>query len=398
MDSANLHYQDQLVESSSLTTLSAHATAATSHAWSSNSIFNSTIGNLNANVNGVLVNSRNSRQQNDLFPSLNNASMIQDLGSHRNSYTGSFFTSQPVAAFDPHVSRIKADTSDSHQRFTEPRVNDLNNKHLLRTSSSGCHINTALQLVQNVVSDIPGNAAPHPSRGIFSQIFPTVNISDLNQPSSMNSLDMNLRALDLHTYANLSGSLIHPSQAYAAAWKDGFSYGLDNMHQAGQKPSISPREVLSYTNRVIETNKRSSGTVLEQKVPQATPKKSKLESHTACPPFKVRKEKLGDRVAALQQLVAPFGKTDTASVLMEAIGYIKFLQNQAETLSVPYMKSSRNKNTRTIQGGLVVDGNEEPKRDLRSQGLCLVPLSCLDYIADSSNGGVWPHPNFIGGI
>ncbi|KAG8070494.1 hypothetical protein GUJ93_ZPchr0006g42648 [Zizania palustris] len=45
---------------------------------------------------------------------------------------------------------------------------------------------------------------------------------------------------------------------------------------------------------------------------------------------KVRKEKLGDRITALHQLVSPFGKTDTASVLLEAIGYIRFLHGQIE--------------------------------------------------------------------
>ncbi|PHU24391.1 Transcription factor bHLH68 [Capsicum chinense] len=51
----------------------------------------------------------------------------------------------------------------------------------------------------------------------------------------------------------------------------------------------------------------------------------------------VRKEKLGDRITALHQLVSPFGKTDTASVLSEAIGYIRFLQAQIQALSSPYM-------------------------------------------------------------
>ncbi|KAL0325825.1 UNVERIFIED_CONTAM: Transcription factor [Sesamum radiatum] len=142
--------------------------------------------------------------------------------------------------------------------------------------------------------------------------------------------------------------------------------------------------------------KRSSSKT-EPKAPlQSAPKKSRLETRTSCPPFKVRKEKLGDRIAALQQLVAPFGKTDTASVLMEAIGYIKFLQNQVETLSVPYMKASRNKSSRAMKGGPTHNEHEEPKRDLKSRGLCLVPLSCLSYITDSGGAAVWPPPHFGG--
>uniref|UniRef100_A0ACD5URY8 Uncharacterized protein n=1 Tax=Avena sativa TaxID=4498 RepID=A0ACD5URY8_AVESA len=54
---------------------------------------------------------------------------------------------------------------------------------------------------------------------------------------------------------------------------------------------------------------------------------------------KEKKDKVGERVAALQQLVSPYGKTDTASVLQEASGYIKFLHQQLEVLSTPYMRA-----------------------------------------------------------
>ncbi|GMP79570.1 hypothetical protein CsSME_00035058 [Camellia sinensis var. sinensis] len=54
--------------------------------------------------------------------------------------------------------------------------------------------------------------------------------------------------------------------------------------------------------------------------------------------MQVTKVKLGDKITALQQIVSPFEKTDTASVLGEAIGYIKFLQEQVQLLSNLYMK------------------------------------------------------------
>ena len=37
-------------------------------------------------------------------------------------------------------------------------------------------------------------------------------------------------------------------------------------------------------------------------------KRSRMDTLSPLPSFKVRKEKLGDRVTALQQLVSPFGK------------------------------------------------------------------------------------------
>ncbi|XP_008673819.1 transcription factor bHLH110 [Zea mays] len=130
-------------------------------------------------------------------------------------------------------------------------------------------------------------------------------------------------------------------------------------------------------------------------VPSSKKPRVEQRSSTIVPSFKVRKEKLGDRIAALQQLVSPFGKTDTASVLMEAIGYIKFLQDQVETLSRPYLKSSRSKKPRpTPRGSSNASAGEleETRPDLRSRGLCLVPLSCTSYVTNEN--GVWVPPNF----
>ncbi|GJW54853.1 WRKY domain-containing protein [Tanacetum coccineum] len=51
-----------------------------------------------------------------------------------------------------------------------------------------------------------------------------------------------------------------------------------------------------------------------------------------------RKPKLGDRITELQQLVSPFGKTDTSSVLLETCEYIRFLHEQVSVLMTPYTK------------------------------------------------------------
>ncbi|KAF3594244.1 PREDICTED: transcription factor bHLH68 [Brassica oleracea var. oleracea] len=152
----------------------------------------------------------------------------------------------------------------------------------------------------------------------------------------------------------------------------------------------------------------------------STNKKPRLQpSPSSQSTLKVRKEKLGGRIAVLHQLVSPFGKTDTASVLSEAIGYIRFLQSQIEALSHPYFGTTASGNMRNqhLQGDrsclfpedpgqLVTDqcvkrrgvsssssenqnAKEEPKKDLRSRGLCLVPISYTLQVGSDNGADYW---------
>ncbi|XP_022144324.1 transcription factor bHLH110-like isoform X2 [Momordica charantia] len=139
-------------------------------------------------------------------------------------------------------------------------------------------------------------------------------------------------------------------------------------------------------NHEISQAKRPC-TLKQQKPTQATPKRTRVEPRATCPPLKIRKEKLGDRIAALQQLVAPFGKTDTASVLMEAISYINFLQNQVEMLSHSYMKSCRHRNYKTMCRDGLNEENKEGESDLKGKGLCLVPLASIFDLPEETGGG-----------
>ncbi|KAG9148051.1 hypothetical protein Leryth_003636 [Lithospermum erythrorhizon] len=224
------------------------------------------------------------------------------------------------------------------------------------------------------------------------QSYPSINVSNFNHQTltsanSSTSLDMNLQSMDLRNSSRFSDEGF------------GLSYGFDQhmmMQSSSQiKPLLISNNISSFSNGVYDSKR--SNVMLEPKGPhQTATKKSRTDSRASCPPFKVKKEKLGDRISALQQMVSPFGKTDTASVLMEAIGYIKFLQNQVETLSVPYMKSNNKDNSKAVHDPN--GNNEEPKRDLRSRGLCLLPLSCLSYVTDGGGVVCWPPHNFGGGF
>ncbi|XP_042489305.1 transcription factor bHLH113-like isoform X2 [Macadamia integrifolia] len=118
-----------------------------------------------------------------------------------------------------------------------------------------------------------------------------------------------------------------------------------------------------------------------------TSKKVKTENLASKGPAKARKEKLGERITALQQLVSPFGKTDTASVLHEAMGYIRFLHDQVQVLSSPYMQrlSSSGHGRNLHERG----EEEESKYELRSRGLCLVPVACTVHMANSNGADYW---------
>nr|GEZ41851.1 transcription factor bHLH113 isoform X1 [Tanacetum cinerariifolium] len=85
----------------------------------------------------------------------------------------------------------------------------------------------------------------------------------------------------------------------------------------------------------------------------------------------------GDHISA--PLLSATGRTDTASVLHEALGYIKFLQEQVQVLCSPYMKLIP---ATQIEGQ--EDGGWQRTKDLQSRGLCLVPVECTLPVAESN--------------
>ncbi|PWA80815.1 WRKY domain, Leucine-rich repeat domain, L domain-like protein [Artemisia annua] len=109
--------------------------------------------------------------------------------------------------------------------------------------------------------------------------------------------------------------------------------------------STTESEISIIKNSDSSTITKSASVITENSVGLEFTKNMNLQSSTKelqnskrrpSPFSKARKEKLGDRITALQVLVSPFGKTDTASVLFETCAYIRFLHEQVSVLMTPY--------------------------------------------------------------
>ncbi|CAK8569029.1 unnamed protein product [Lathyrus sativus] len=396
MESTNFHHlQDQQphlpVSSLSSPIPCSYAVGGTTtiHSWTPTNItLNNAAGNFNSNLQEV--DPRYSRS----------STTIQDLGYHHHQWTNDDVKEEISFANFPKFTEMLNYTPPNLNMENYGILEDSSTTIQMKNSTNDEHKDMNALMLKNLYTggDFYSNQN-YPNIGNQTQIHPSINISNLNHYSSSSTtstLDMNMQSLDL-----LSSSQDHHLGRFTTNDHENLSFHLHPMqnqlaNRSSSSNSINKPSLLGNgggeTKRVMQSKASQSETAL---------KKSRSSSESrppSCAPFKVRKEKLGDRIAALQQLVAPFGKTDTASVLMEAIGYIKFLQGQVETLSVPYMKSSQNQNNRLMQGDLAIgDTNGEPKQYLRSRGLCLVPLSCMSYIAGDGSSEVWQQrPNFGG--
>ncbi|KAH8494486.1 hypothetical protein H0E87_021035 [Populus deltoides] len=160
-------------------------------------------------------------------------------------------------------------------------------------------------------------------------------------------------------------------------------------------PSMQPQFTTSNFDEKPKniSEVRDSNTAVKKSGGEAGAKRPRNETPSPSPAFKARKEKMGDRITALQQLVSPFGKTDTASVLSEAIEYIKFLHEQVAVLRTPYMKNGAPIHHQ--QSSEKSRDSEGQKQDLRSQGLCLVPVSSTFPVTHETTVDFWT-PTFGG--
>ncbi|KAK1269329.1 Transcription factor [Acorus gramineus] len=333
LDQQHQFHQRLLGSSSSVDVPSFHL-VGTNNLWSQNLVL--TDENFNQNIDEVLPCSRDNQinHSHGLLPNTE-TSVIPDLGPYWicNTENYTFHSGQ-----QPDLSVFEIDSSTSTQ-----------------FSGGGSNFNT----------HNPMSVGGTKTTNISSSNFETSSL-----PSPYSTLGMGF-SLD-----NL------------ALFREGLPFEIDHLqrHGLGLSSTTHHQNLSSSPNGATTESKRHSS-ICEQS--QTAPKKPRFESSCTSPFKQVRKEKLGDRIQALQQLVAPFGKTDTASVLKEAIGYIKFLHGQVQTLSVPYMRSTINsKSNASLLHGDLNGERDESKLDLRSRGLCLVPVSCTSYIASELNRGI----------
>ncbi|CAL5025943.1 unnamed protein product [Urochloa decumbens] len=148
----------------------------------------------------------------------------------------------------------------------------------------------------------------------------------------------------------------------------------NNRHEQDIRPGMGSSSSGSGVASAGAAVRKSEGRV------RGNPKRSKQEvSRKASPPkAQAPKVKLGEKITALQQIVSPFGKTDTSSVLFETIKYIEFLHEQLRLFSEPYVAKG------AYEGHIQLGGGDEVKtgtgHELRGRGLCLVPVSLTSQV------------------
>ncbi|CAH2078378.1 unnamed protein product [Thlaspi arvense] len=170
-------------------------------------------------------------------------------------------------------------------------------------------------------------------------------------------------------------SNIHEEESLNLELLDSFHFLDDFLLNESRNVSVFDHEISHKAEEEILARANEKTGELKDIDSSRQLKRQRLETPSQFPSFKVRKEKLGDRITALQQLVSPFGKTDTASVLHDAIEYIKFLQEQITVSSNPHLYSIIKDLCSDESNNNTNDEDYNPRQDLRSRGLCLMPIS-----------------------
>ncbi|KAK9064209.1 hypothetical protein SSX86_015589 [Deinandra increscens subsp. villosa] len=301
--------------------------------------------------------------------------------------------------------------TNDQETYNQTLSEILNNNNNSNNTSSNFGMNHQDQQTSNFIEtsgggDCTGNMVSTSSYGYPSSLLQ--NLFECSsppppppqQPPPLYDFQPNLDDMDPVTSMPGFSNLVKPKQGLHLANKTPFwnasPSGLNDI-RASFFASTQSRSFLSSMyekpncQNIKSQNKEilDLGSSVKKGSSEPTFKRPRLETPSPLPTFKVRKEKLGDRVTALQQLVSPFGKTDTASVLHEAIEYIKLLHDQVNVLSTPYMKNGATMQVQQINDKMKDNGEGAKQQDLRSRGLCLVPVSSTFPVATETTPDYW---------
>ncbi|KAK4433019.1 Transcription factor [Sesamum alatum] len=172
-----------------------------------------------------------------------------------------------------------------------------------------------------------------------------------------------------------------------------YAYGPGNVEFQSAKPTNC------WSHQIVSASSpKSCITTLSNNMLDFSPKSSDLK-HPHQDPSSECNSSTVTGGAAKKARIQPSSaqstfKTDTASVLLEAIGYIRFLQSQIEVEGERNClfpeDSGQLMNENCIKRkGISEECDEEGKKDLRSRGLCLVPISCTLHVGSENGADYW---------
>ncbi|KAH7860257.1 hypothetical protein Vadar_011262 [Vaccinium darrowii] len=164
-----------------------------------------------------------------------------------------------------------------------------------------------------------------------------------------------------------------------------------SLHSQFPAPSFDEKSKQQHSNTSEVSGLNSASAGKKSSSSEASSKRSRSEAPAPLPPFK--EEKMGDKSQLSNNWFHLLERLILLQCSLKAIEYIKFLHEQVNVLSTPYMKSGASMQLQQNPGKSKED--EGPKQDLRSRGLCLVPVSSTFPVAHESPVDFWT-PTFGG--
>ncbi|PWZ09228.1 hypothetical protein Zm00014a_041553 [Zea mays] len=188
------------------------------------------------------------------------------------------------------------------------------------------------------------------------------------------------------------------------------SLGSNMLDFSNSAPPMELKRHHHHSDNSSECNSTATAAGSAVKKPRVQAASSSAQST-----LKVRKERLGDRITALHQIVSPFGKalsypymghgnltsssTQNGPAGSERNPAGLFPEYPGQLLNHNHNTGAQQQQPAAVQQppdekqGV----DDEVKRDLRSRGLCLVPVSCTSHFGGDNAADYWA-PAALGGM